>query len=416
MPLIGSQLEGGGQILRNAVALSALTGRIIHIDKIRAGRQKPGLSPQHLTGLRLVEAICSGHSEGGAVRSTAINFTPGRTAAGTYTADTHTAGSCTLMVQQALPCLLFAQQPRESTVSTLTLRGGTDASFAPPIGYLQLVLLPTLQRLMGPAAAGLSLRLVRRGFYPKGGGEAVLQVPSLPPGQTLPAWDLSKRGHLLGINGIAFTAGRLKPETGSRIAEAAADCIRQALQEQQQQTVWGAAAAAAASQTEAPAAPAAAAAAAAAAKSGPPQVEAVPQPAVGIQVVRETPETACGDGGGIVLVAATSTGCLLGASALAERGMAPEAIGAAAAGKLLEALQSGAAVDDWVQDQLILFMALAGGSSSMLCSEPTLHTRTAIAVVQQLLPQVQFSISKQAAGTCGKQLYIIRCQGAGWKL
>lgn len=66
-----------------------------------------------LSGLRLVEAICSGHSEGGAVRSTAINFTPGRTAAGTYTADTHTAGSCTLMVQQALPCLLFAQQPRE---------------------------------------------------------------------------------------------------------------------------------------------------------------------------------------------------------------------------------------------------------------------------------------------------------------
>lgn len=61
-------------------------------------------------------------------------------------------------------------------MSTLTLRGGTDASFAPPIGYLQLVLLPTLQRLMGPAAAGLSLRLVRRGFYPKGGGEAVLQV------------------------------------------------------------------------------------------------------------------------------------------------------------------------------------------------------------------------------------------------
>jgi RNA 3'-terminal phosphate cyclase (ATP) len=65
------------------------------------------------TGLRLVEAICSGHLEGGAIRSTAINFTPGPTAAGSYTADTKTAGSCTLMVQQALPCLLFAKQPAE---------------------------------------------------------------------------------------------------------------------------------------------------------------------------------------------------------------------------------------------------------------------------------------------------------------
>jgi RNA 3'-terminal phosphate cyclase (ATP) len=69
-----------------------------------------------------------------------------------------------------------------------------------------------------------------------------------------------------------------------------------------------------------------------------------------------------------------------------------------------------------LQDQLIIFMALVQGSSSMLCSEPTLHTRTAIAVVQQLLPQVQFSISTQPVGASGKQLYLIQCQGAAWEL
>ncbi|KAF6251744.1 RNA 3'-terminal phosphate cyclase [Scenedesmus sp. NREL 46B-D3] len=424
----GSQLEGGGQILRNAVALSALLGSSIHVDKIRAGRKNPGLSPQHLTGLRLVEAICSGHLEGGAVRSTAITFTPGATAAGTYTADTKTAGSCTLMVQQALPCLLLARQQAasRSTVSTLTLRGGTDASFAPPIGYLQHVLLPTLQRLLGPAAAGLNLKLVRRGFYPKGGGEAVLQVPSLPAGQALPAWERISRGRLLRIDGTAFTAGQLKPEVGSRMARAAADCVRQALMDRKQETVWGAAAALPTAAAAAAAVPSTGPNAAAAAAGGGAAAAGAGQPLAGVpavvdvQAVHEPPDHAFGDGGGIMLVATTSTGCLFGASALAERGVAAEAVGAAAADELLEALQSGAAVDDWLQDQLIIFMAMAEGTSSMLCNEPTLHTRTAIAVMQQLLPQVHFSISTQPADgsshTSSQQLYLIECRGAGLRL
>jgi RNA 3'-terminal phosphate cyclase (ATP) len=69
-----------------------------------------------------------------------------------------------------------------------------------------------------------------------------------------------------------------------------------------------------------------------------------------------------------------------------------------------------------LQDQLIIFMALAGGSSSMLCNEPTLHTRTAIAVVQQLLPQAQFSISTRSTRAEGTQLYMIQCRGAGLAL
>jgi hypothetical protein len=154
------------------------------------------------------------------------------------------------------------------------------------------------------------------------------QVPSSPPGHCLPAWDLSSRGQLLRIDGTAYTAGKLTPAVGSRMARAAADSIHAALMQAQQETVWGrpalAAGLAAAETVAASAGPrpdgertAAAVAesradrAAAAAQSA--ESAAVIQPVIDIRAVHEPPEHACGDGGGIMLVATTSTGCLLGA-------------------------------------------------------------------------------------------------------
>eukprot|EP00798_Chlamydomonas_sp_ICE-L_P021248 gene21246-28164_t len=87
----GSILEGGGQILRNSVALVAITNKALSITKIRQGRAKPGLSPQHLTGLQLVERLCGGQIEGCELRSTAISLEPGRLTCGQYVADTKTA-------------------------------------------------------------------------------------------------------------------------------------------------------------------------------------------------------------------------------------------------------------------------------------------------------------------------------------
>ena len=95
----GSMLEGGGQILRNAAALSAITATPIKVTKIRAGRSKPGLRAQHLAGLQLVAEICQGELQGGEIGSKEISLHPRHITSGHHLADTKTAGSCMLLAQ-----------------------------------------------------------------------------------------------------------------------------------------------------------------------------------------------------------------------------------------------------------------------------------------------------------------------------
>ena len=146
-----------------AAALAAITGTAVHVHSIRAKRTKPGLRPQHLTGMQLAATLSRGSLEGGEVGSTAVTFRPAALCCCEVTADTGTAGSCMLLAQVALPCLLFAPPGHTSVVH---LKGGTDAAMAPPVGYSQAVLLPTLRRLLHVTA---DLQLARRGFFPKVG-------------------------------------------------------------------------------------------------------------------------------------------------------------------------------------------------------------------------------------------------------
>eukprot|EP00064_Thunnus_orientalis_P025690 superscaffoldBa00013692_g26094 len=128
--LDGSVMEGGGQILRVSAALSCITGSAIKVTKIRAGRSTPGLRPQHLSGLQLVSDLCSGSLQGATIGSTDISLTPGKIQSGNHTADTQTAGSVCLLLQVALPCVLYADAS-----SQLCLKGGTNAEMAPQIDY-----------------------------------------------------------------------------------------------------------------------------------------------------------------------------------------------------------------------------------------------------------------------------------------
>ena len=319
------------------------------MHSIRAGRAQPGLRPQHLAGLSLLAQLSDGQLTGGAVGSCDVQLTPRALAGGAHTADTRTAGSVVLLTQTALPALLFADAP-----SRVKLCGGTDAAMAPPVDYLRLVLLPLLRARLGVQA---EVELVRRGFYPKGGGEVRLSVT--PLAAALPPLLLRERGPLLSLHVHAWCAGGRTLAQAQAMADAAVSAL------------------------------------------------GADAPSPQLSVTRETAAT--GDGAGITLVAQSHTGCLLGAAAVLERGADPATAGAAAGAELCGAMRSGACVDAWAADQLIIFMALAEGSSQLLAPHPlSLHALTAIAVASQMTA-ARFDVQPCEGGTT----CLVMCVGAG---
>lgn len=169
----GSQGEGGGQILRSALALSMALGKPFAMSKIRANRPKPGLMRQHLTAVEAAAAICGAAVTGAAPGSRELTFRPGAVRGGTHHFSVGTAGSTTLVLQAILPALLFADE-----ASDITIEGGTHAKWAPPFEFLEAALVPQLNKLGSHAAVSLE----RHGFYPAGGGRLRVQVrPTASP-------------------------------------------------------------------------------------------------------------------------------------------------------------------------------------------------------------------------------------------
>ena len=163
----GSFGEGGGQIVRTAVALSAVTGKPVRITKIRLGRPKPGLAAQHARAIMALAGICDDRISGVEPGSSEISFSPGEIRGGRHRVEIGTAGSVTLLMQCLLPALLRAEAP-----SSLQIQGGTDVSWAPTVDYSKNVFLPALSSFR----AKVSLEVLQRGYYPRGQGEVLLEV------------------------------------------------------------------------------------------------------------------------------------------------------------------------------------------------------------------------------------------------
>ncbi|KAH9951486.1 RNA 3'-terminal phosphate cyclase domain-containing protein [Amylocystis lapponica] len=357
--LDGSVLEGGGQLLRNAIALSALFKRPISIENIRHSRKPPGLKPQHAAGLRLVSEICSGKLTGCEHGSCSIDFYPGAIQLSKpYIADPQTAGSTTLLLQVALPCLVFAPPSSHTVAPTvLTLRGGTNALQAPQIDYTTRVLLPFLVRHF---RLRIDLDILTRGFFPRGGGEVRVSVP--PRDTPLPAVQLTERGPLTAVAGRAYVAG-----LPAHVAHAMRDAATNAL------------------------------------------VHAgVDRGIIDIAAVRERDQDVVGAGSGIVLWAETAGGCVLGGSAVGSKKLKPEAVAEEAVKELTTNLAHGGCVDEYLQDQIIIFIALAQGRSTIKTGPLTLHTKTAIWVAEQLTGAKFFVDENSEAATT------IQCDGVGY--
>lgn len=324
----GSFGEGGGQILRTAVALSAIVGTDIKVVNIRAKRPEPGLKRQHLTGILAAARLCNAVVEGASVGSTEIVFKPGPIRGGNYVFDVGTAGSATLVLQTLLPVMAFA----DSRVS-VEIRGGTDVQWSPPIDYLRYVIRPHLEVL------GYSLRveLIRRGHYPRGGG-VVRAHADKPPKSFRPVENVES-GRVIKVGGLSHCV-KLPKHVAERQAKAALEELRRR--------------------------------------------------GMKIEVSIETEwyepdiDPHLGPGSGIVLWAITENS-VLGADSLGEKGKPAEAVGREAAIKLLEDLSTGMAYDKHMADIVIPYLALAEGPSTVGVSRLTLHAYTNMWVVKNML-------------------------------
>ncbi|XP_041985094.1 RNA 3'-terminal phosphate cyclase [Aricia agestis] len=341
----GSVLEGGGQILRISISLSAILKIPVRITNIRANRSKPGLAAQHLKGIQLVADMCGAKLKGANIGSTEIEFVPGKIRGGHYIADTKTAGSISLLLQVALPVALLADDD-----VTLDLKGGTNAEMAPQIDYMELVFRPLLNKFGGD----FRMEILRRGYYPRGGGHVCVTVS---PMRALRAASLTYRGDAATVHGYSFAAGTLP----LKMAVEMADGAKQSLAGEK----------------------------------------------VDIRCVKEDRNMAPDNCAGIILHCLLSGGSTLGADALCGRGARAYDAGAKAGAALRDVIVTGAVVDTHAQDQLIVYMTLAEGRSALRVGEVTLHTKTAIYIVETI---TKIKIDVRPDG----QQNIIECTGLGY--
>ena len=165
--LDGSMGEGGGQVLRTALSLAMVTGQGFVVERIRAGREKPGLKRQHLTAVQAAAQLCSATVEGAELDSLRLAFRPGAVTPGDYRFAISTAGSAMLVLQTVLPALWQANAP-----SAIELVGGTHNPLAPSFDFLEHAFAPTVRSMGAP----LTMQMRMAGFYPAGGGQVRAEV------------------------------------------------------------------------------------------------------------------------------------------------------------------------------------------------------------------------------------------------
>jgi len=322
--------SGGGQMLRNAVALSAVTGRRVRVENIRAGRPKPGLRPQHLLGLTAAADLCGAELVGAAIGSAEIEFHPQQIGPRPkWRLDVGTAGSLTLFLQCLLPALCRARGR-----SRLSLTGGTDVPFSPPFEHFAQVFSPAIAAI-GPQ---VEARCVTRGFYPRGGGQVEVEVK---PSESLRPITWTDRGNVTGIRGLAYSLN-LPEHIAKRMRVSAANTLYAGGCRE-------------------------------------------------LDIRLDVAEGGHSEGCGMVLWAECESGRRLGASALGERGKRAERVGEEAAQSLLAELASGAAIDSHLADQLIVWLALADGPSEFTAPRVTDHLGSAIQVAEALT-EARFSV------------------------
>jgi RNA 3'-terminal phosphate cyclase (ATP) len=212
--LDGSFGEGGGQILRTSLALALVTGKAFHLRNLRARRTKPGLQPQHLMSVRAAATIGQAQMKGASLGSSDLAFEPGTVAGGKYHFAIGTAGATGLVLHTVyLPLAL-----RATTASELTIQGGTHVNMSPCFHFLDTSWRAYLEQF----GLHVALRLVRPGFYPRGGGVVTARIEPCP---RLCGFRLIERRAITTATGFSSVAG-LPTEIARRQARRAVNRLR----------------------------------------------------------------------------------------------------------------------------------------------------------------------------------------------
>ena len=333
----GSYVEGGGQIVRTALALSTLTGKPFRVDNIRHNRPKPGLKRQHVSCIDALKQLAHARADGARPGAVSLEFFPGAIGAQRIFIDIGTAGSITLLLQSLLLPCLFAPAP-----VGIEIKGGTDTKWSIPIDYFEQVILPYFNKF-----AVCKINDIKRGFYPKGQGTVGITVR--PRFQlrnfkdinalvahlktSVPEFFLSTRPQATEIRGKSSASMHLK---GAKVAERQAQGAAGLLERD-----------------------------------------------YSLSIRCEYQDTASAGSVITLWTMPAERGGIVAADALGEKGVRAEKVGAAAAQKLLAVLNSNAAVDHHLADNLVPLLALVGGT--MVTDKITGHIRSNIHVCEKFL-------------------------------
>jgi len=323
----GNYLEGGGQILRTACALSAITKKPCRIFNIRKGRPKPGLAPQHLLGIQALAELCHGRLEGAELGSEEIKFYPGQTYRDRVSVNIPTAGSITLVLQTLIPPALFTPSPTKIIFDG----GATDTFFSPTIDYFRYVFLEILKKM----GAEVEITIQKRGYYPEGGANCdVLICNRKITGHNLRSINLTERGEFKKILVISGASEFLKQK---RVAERQLQGVREILGKLK----------------------------------------------LPIEEKIEYYPTQCP--GSQVCLVAEFENTIIGTDNLGKLGKRAEDVGKEAALELLKEQKSEACLDRHLADQILPYLALAKEKSSVTVSEITNHCKTNIWVIEKFI-------------------------------
>jgi RNA 3'-terminal phosphate cyclase (ATP) len=320
----GGVKSGSGTIVRYSVALASLLSKEVKIRNIRAGRDKPGLRVQHLKVVEACKELCRGVVENASVGSREITYTPKeRFQGGEYSWDIGTAGSTTMMAQALLPLACFTRKP-----SKFRLEGGLFQDFAPSAYHMKFVLLPFLKRMGVHAELGI----VRPGYVPRGGG--IIEIRIEPAGKLLPL-NLAEQGKILSIKGIALSSHLKKKRVSQRMAE---ECQK-----------------------------------------------VVSSYGYKAEIEKIEDENSLQEGAALAIYAETSIGNRIGSDRAGRPGRSSESIGRYVAERFIEDVETGAAVDRYIADQLIIYAGLAKGVTRYSVPRITEHVETNLWLIEEFL-------------------------------